>query len=77
MTRHCQLLQIGQTVRVESVETGYRITVLTAQEAGPKVVEKGEDYIVLDDAQAEVQTRMPLHLISAVVAPTETMVAAA
>lgn len=66
MTRHCQLIQVGQTVRVESNDAGYRLTILTPADPGPKVVEKGEDYVVLEDAQCDVLIRIPLHLICSV-----------
>lgn len=77
MTRQCQLLEVGQTVRVESLEFCYRVTVLAANEPGPKLVEKGEDFIVLEDAQQEVQTRIPMHLIRDVVATPSAVVVAA
>lgn len=63
MTRHCHLLQVGQIVRVEHVDGCYKLTVLPGETQGMKVVEKAEDYVVIDDSQSEVMTRIPLHLI--------------
>jgi hypothetical protein len=77
MTRQCQPLQVGQTVQVQEQEVCYRITVVAADQPGSKIVEKGEDYIVLDDASGEVRTRIPMHLIGSVVAPAEPAAVAA
>jgi hypothetical protein len=77
VTRHCQYLQVGQLLRVESLEICYRVTVLAGDDQGPKLVEKGEDYIILEDAAGDVRTRIPMHLIQSVVAPPEPAAAAA
>src|SRR5438105_9775706 len=76
VTRHCQNLQVGQTVRVDTVDVRYRITVLASDADGHKLIEKGEDYVVIDDPAGEVRTRIPMHLIQSVVTPSETAVAA-
>ena len=77
MTRQCQQLQVGQTIQVQSQEVFFRITVVTADQPGATIVEKGDDYIVLDDAGGEVRTRIPMHLIRSVSAPAEAAAPAA
>ena len=76
MTRHCQNLQVGQTVRIENADVSYRLTVLAGGD-GSKLVEKGEDYLVFEDPGGEVRTRIPMHLIQIVVTPGEPAAAAA
>jgi hypothetical protein len=69
VSRH---VQIGQTVHLEELNWGYRITLVAPEESGHKVVDIGVDYLVLDDAAAGVKLRIPGHLIRPVDAPLET-----
>lgn len=76
VTRHCQSLQVGQTIRVESLDVSYRLTVLAGGD-GSKLVEKGDDYLVFEDPSGEVRTRIPMHLIQTVVTPDQPAAVAA
>jgi hypothetical protein len=71
MVNNLKQLQIGQTVSLERLESTCRITVVPASPAGVKVAEVGVDYVVLDDEAAGVKTQFPIHLISAIVVPSE------
>ena len=72
MVNNLKQLQIGQTVSLERFDSNCcRITVVPASPAGVKVAEVGIDYVVLDDAEAGVKTQFPIHLISAIVVPSE------
>ena len=55
-------IQVGQTVRLEMVGNGYQITPLL-DESGLAVVAVGLDYIVLDDTESGIKTRIPIHLL--------------
>lgn len=74
MVNNLKQLQIGQTVSLERLETRCRITVVPASAAGVKVAEVGSDYVVLDDEAEGVRTQFPIHLISAIVVPSEASV---
>src|SRR5262249_41128627 len=56
-------LQVGQIVGVLESETGYKLTVHSADQAGQAVVEVGVDYVVLEDPAAGVKTRIPSHYL--------------
>ena len=56
-------LQIGQTVSLSEQAAGYQVSPLSPEEPGPKVVEIGADYVVFDNADAGVKTRIPIHLL--------------
>jgi hypothetical protein len=56
-------LQIGQSVTLSEQAAGYQITLLPPEQAGPKVVEIGTDYVVVDNVDAGVKTRIPVHLL--------------
>jgi hypothetical protein len=56
-------LQIGQTVSLSEQASGYQITLLPPEQPGPKIVEIGTDYVVVDNAEAGVKTRIPVHLL--------------
>jgi hypothetical protein len=62
-------LQVGQTVRLEALAGGYQITPLSAAEPGLAVTMIGPDYVVLDDAEAGVRTRIPSHCLTFTPAP--------
>jgi hypothetical protein len=64
-----KLVQVGQTVRLEELAFGFRITVLAADEPGHKIVEIGQDYLVVEDEAAAVRTRIPVFSVK-VVTPT-------
>jgi hypothetical protein len=56
-------LQVGQNVRLETVGNGYQITPLNGSEVGLAVVAVEADYIILDDADSGVKTRIPSHFL--------------
>jgi hypothetical protein len=56
-------LQIGQAVSLNEQAAGYQITLLPAEQPGAKVVEIGTDYVVFDNEEAGVKTRIPVHLL--------------
>lgn len=68
-----KLLQVGQAVSVQNHEFNCSVTVLPAGQPGPKVIEIGVDYVVLEDETEGVTTRIPMHLLKAVggVTPVE------
>jgi hypothetical protein len=63
-------LQVGQTVRLGEQDKGFTVTVLPPGEPGPVIAQVEPDYIVLEDAEAGVRTRLPGYLIVAL-RPTE------
>jgi hypothetical protein len=66
-------LQVGQIVSLKELESDcHLITVLPADQAGPRIIEIGADYILLEDAAAGVQTRIPVHLIKTIAPPATT-----
>jgi hypothetical protein len=57
-------LPVGATVQVTLLESGCRtLTVVPAGQAGLRVSAVGADYVVLDDEEAGVKTRLPSHFI--------------
>ncbi len=56
-------LQIGQTVSLSELSAGYQVTLASPEQTGPKVVEIGADYVVFDNEDAGVRTRIPVHLL--------------
>lgn len=62
-------LQVGQRVNLIGLEAGCQITVLDPDQSGPRIVELTSEFVVLDDEAAGVRTRIPLHLVSAVLLP--------
>ena len=62
-------LQVGQTVALEELTFGFRVTVLEPGQPGQQVVEIATDYIVLDDPAAGVRRRLPTYTIKAVAVP--------
>src|SRR4051794_11551957 len=59
-------LKVGQPVAIKDVGAVYEISVIGGEPTGTEVVEVGADYLVLKDV-AEVETRIPLTSIKAVV----------
>jgi hypothetical protein len=70
-------LQVGQVVQVEELVSGYRLTPVSPDTPGHTVVDVGIDFVVLDDASAQVRTRIPGHLIKPAQAPVATVPQAA
>lgn len=56
--------QAGQKVIVQSVESGYQIAAVPPDQPGQLIVEVAPDYLVVDDADAGVTTRIPLYLVN-------------
>jgi hypothetical protein len=55
---------VGQTVRLERLESGsYRLTFASPGQPGQQVTEVGTDYLVIDDPDTGVATRIPAYLI--------------
>jgi hypothetical protein len=73
-----KLFQVGQRVSFKDLEFGYELATLAADQAGPAIVEIGRDYLLLEDAESGVQTRLPWHTIRLAppVAPAPVMPAA-
>ena len=69
-------LQIGQTVNLSELAVGYQVTQAAPEQAGPKVVEIGADYVVFDNEDAGVKTRVPVHLLKFAPPPAPTPQAA-
>jgi hypothetical protein len=70
-------LNVGQTVRLDEVGSGYQITVLSPEGIGQKVVAVGTDFVVVEDESVGVKVRIPGHLIKPQVAPPQPVVQAA
>ena len=64
-------LTVGQTVQIEELAWGYQLTVVAAAGTGPKVIDVGNDFVVLEDEAAGVKMRIPGHLIKTPVVPAE------
>jgi hypothetical protein len=77
MASVCQQIPMGQKVGVKELDHGCEITLLPADQPGPTVIEVAPDYLVLEDAVAEIQTRIPTYLIKAVRDPSAPEPAAA
>jgi hypothetical protein len=65
MATFLQSLQIGQAVCLRDLDKGH-LTVLSGTEPGSQVVEITSEYVVVEDEQAGVRSRIPVHLISSV-----------
>lgn len=61
-----KLLQIGQAVHVQHHEFNCSVTVVPVGQPGPRVIEVGVDYVVLEDEAEGVTTRIPMHLLKSV-----------
>lgn len=62
--------QIGQSVQFQITETGiYQVTVVAPEQSGHKVVVVGADYVLCEDENAGLKTRIPFHMIRSVVQP--------
>jgi hypothetical protein len=61
-----KLLQVGQAVRVQHHEFNCTVTVVPPGQPGPRVIEVGVDYVVLEDEGEGVTTRIPMHLLKSV-----------
>lgn len=64
-------LQVGQIVALEMVGSGYQITPLAGGEKGLAVVAVAADYVVLDNVEAGVKTRIPSHFLKFALPQTE------
>jgi hypothetical protein len=64
-------LQVGQSVRIDERGPHYHVTILPAEQGGKKVAEVGHDYVVFEEVTEGIRTRMPFHIIDAVVTPAE------
>jgi hypothetical protein len=69
-------LQIGQTVSLNEQTAGYQVSPLPPEQPGPKVVEIGADYVVFDNPDSGVKTRIPVHLLKFTPPPAPTPQAA-
>jgi len=65
MATFLQTLQVGQKVGLQNLDQG-RLTVLSDEQPGYQVVEIASEYILVDDEDAGVRTRIPVHLISSI-----------
>jgi hypothetical protein len=59
-------LQVGQTVHVEELDHGFRLTALDPSQAGHTVLAVEQDYVVLGCGDGTL--RVPVYLIKAVIA---------
>jgi hypothetical protein len=59
-------LEKGQTVRLKEVAGRYEIGLMPGFDLGHKVIEVGQDFVVVEDLAAFTQTRIPLYSIRAV-----------
>jgi hypothetical protein len=59
-------VQVGQRVKLQETEQGYVLTLLAGDQPGDTVITVGGDYLLLEDAGAEVQLRLPMFLIRSV-----------
>jgi hypothetical protein len=62
-------LQVGQTVHIEELDHGFRLTVLGPSQGGHAVIAVEPDYVVLGCEDGTV--RVPAYLIMAVIAEGE------
>jgi len=62
-------LQVGQKVSMIELESGCTLTVVGDEQPGSTVVEVAPDFVVIEDAVAEVKTRIPSYLVKTVTAP--------
>jgi hypothetical protein len=66
MAARVNALQVGQTVQVEELDHGFRLTVLGPAQGGHAVLAVEPDYVILGCEDGTVQ--MPAYLIKAVIA---------
>jgi hypothetical protein len=66
MTSPHSQLQPGQHVSLKELQYGYEITLLSEGQPGRTVAAVGADYVVFADDAAGLKTRIPGHLIVAV-----------
>ena len=59
-------LEVGQRVGLKEKVGGYEISIVPGVELGHKVVEVGQDYIVLEDIAGVTQNRIPVYAVRAV-----------
>ena len=64
-------LQVGQKVQLEMLAHGYQITPLDGPQPGLAVIAVGLDYVVVDDAETGVKTRIPSHCLKFTPPPAE------
>jgi hypothetical protein len=65
MATFLQSLQIGQAVSLCDLDRG-QLTLVSDGQPGSHVVEINSEYIVVEDEEAGVRSRIPVHLISSV-----------
>lgn len=70
MASVCKSIQTGQKIRVKELEHGCELVLLPTDQPGQTVIEVGRDYLVLEDAAAEIQTRIPMYLVKALGDPS-------
>jgi hypothetical protein len=63
MTDQAVPFQTGQRVKLREQENGCWVTVLSDDPADCMIVEVGPDYLLLEDAPAEVRQRIPMYLV--------------
>lgn len=61
------VLKEGQSVVVKEVGGRFEITMMKDVKVGQKVVEVGNDYIVVEDIAGVTETRIPIYSIKSVV----------
>src|SRR5262249_41661560 len=71
MANLCKHFQVGQIVSLQYLEFKCRVQILAAGQPGLQLIDVGPDFLVLEDAEAGVKTRLPLHLISFTPVPVE------
>jgi hypothetical protein len=71
MTDIAKHLHVGQIVRIETINFGYHIVPVTGQQPGVEVVSIGPDFLVVNDAESGVRTRIPNHYLTFAEVPAE------
>jgi hypothetical protein len=66
MAQRGNVLQVGQTVQVEELDHGFRLTVLDPSQGGNRVLAAELDYVVLGCEDGTL--RLPAYLIKSVIA---------
>ena len=66
MAARCNALQVGQTVQVEELDPGFRLTVVGPSQSGHGVLAVEPDYVLLGCGDGTL--RLPAYLIKAVLA---------
>lgn len=59
-------LVVGNRILLKETPGGYTIRVTPALDEGPRVVEVGPDYLVVEDLLGTTQTRIPIYAIRSV-----------